>query len=154
MIAEYEAAGWRLCAIEPGQKAPRYNGWNVAGMPADAIEALGGGVGLLHSLSGTCALDIDSLELARPWWAEHGVDIDALLAEPSSVQISSGRAGRAKLLYRLGKPLRTLKPTGSGCELRCATAGGESVQDVLPPSIHPITKKPYAWRFGDELVGD
>jgi hypothetical protein len=30
-------------------------------------------------------------------------------------------------------------------ELRCATANGLTVQDVLPPSIHPDTKQPYRW---------
>jgi hypothetical protein len=27
------------------------------------------------------------------------------------------------------------------------------VQDVLPPSIHPDTDKPYEWKYGNELVG-
>lgn len=151
-FTELEAAGLKLCAIERGKKAPIYDGWNVRPMQADSIEALGGGAGLLHVLSGTCALDIDDMELARPWLAERGIDIDALLAEPSAVMISSGRPGRAKLLYKLKRPLRTLRPKGSGLELRCATADGHSVQDVLPPSIHPITNKPYEWKYGDELI--
>jgi hypothetical protein len=153
-FADYEAHGWKLCAIDGGSKGPRYDGWNVAAMPAETIEVLGQGAGLLHSLSGTCAIDIDDLTAARAWWAEHGVDIDALCDAPDSVHICSGRAGRDKLLYRLSKPLRTFRPKGSGTELRCATAGGESVQDVLPPSIHPITKKSYFWYYRDELVGD
>lgn len=121
-------------------------------MPAETIEALGYGVGLLHSLSGTCAFDIDDMTAARAWWAERGVDVDELLKAPDSVHISSGRAGRDKLLYRLTKPMRTVKPTGCGFELRSATASGDSVQDVLPPSIHPITKKPYEWKYGDEIL--
>lgn len=153
-FTDYQEAGWSLCAITPGRKAPTYDGWNRAAMPAESIEATGDGAGLLHALSGTCAIDIDDLTAARLWWAEHGVDIDALLAEPDSVHIKSGREGRDKLLYKLKTPLRTFKPKGSGTELRCATAGGESVQDVLPPTIHPITKKPYFWAYGDELVGD
>ena len=153
-FTDYENAGWSLCAIEPGQKAPRYAGWNMAAMPAESIDALGNGAGLLHSLSGTCAIDIDDLTAARIWWSEHGVDIDALLAEPDSVHVKSGRVGRDKLLYRLKTPLRTFKPAGSGTELRCATAGGESVQDVLPPSVHPITKKPYFWFYPEPLVGN
>ncbi len=151
-LAEYEAAGWSLCGIKPGSKAPDYDGWNMAAMPSETIEALGFGAGLLHALSGTCAFDIDEMEAARAWWAEHGVDIDALRNDPESVHISSGRAGRDKLLYRLAKPMRTVKPKGHGFELRCATADGNSVQDVLPPSIHPVTKKPYTWTYGDELA--
>lgn len=154
MIGDYALHGWALCSIAAGKKCPTYDGWNTAGMPAESIDALGEGVGLLHSLSGTCAIDLDNLTAARTWWAEHGVDIDALITAPDSVHVRSGRAGRDKLLYRLKSPLRTIKPKGSGTELRCATAGGESVQDVLPPSIHPITKKPYYWHYGDELVGD
>lgn len=151
-FAEYEAHGWALCAIERGKKAPVYDGWNVSAFPAESIEALDNGAGLLHAKSGTCALDIDHMELARPWLAERGIDIDALMAEPSAVMISSGRPGRAKLVYRLTKPLRTLKPKGSGLELRCASADGKSVQDVLPPTIHPDTKKPYEWKYGDDLI--
>ena len=39
-----------------------------------------------------------------------------------------------------------MQPAGSGLEFRCATADGKSVQDVLPPTIHPTTRKPYIWR--------
>jgi putative DNA primase/helicase len=152
-FSELEAHGWKLCAIERGKKGPIYEGWNTSPMPAESIDALGVGAGVLHSLSGTCALDIDDMEPARAWWAERGVDIDALRSAPDSVHISSGRAGRDKLLYQLSKPMRTVKPKGHGFELRCATAGGESVQDVLPPSIHPITKKPYEWAYGEPLIG-
>lgn len=151
-LLDYEAAGWRLCAIDAGKKGPTYEGWNVSPMPAESIEALGVGAGLLHALSGTCALDIDGMEAARAWWAERGVDLDALRADPASVHISSGRVGRDKLLYRLSKPLRTVKPTGKGFELRSATREGNSVQDALPPHIHPLTKKPYEWKYGDELI--
>lgn len=150
---EYVAHGWKLCAIERGQKLPRYKDWNKKPIPDDAVGGLEG-AGLLHALSGTCALDIDSLELARPWLAERGVDLDALLNDPYAVRIDSGRPDRAKLLYAMRRPLRTLKPEGSGCELRCATTTGTSTQDVLPPTLHPITKQPYAWLYPEPLVGD
>jgi hypothetical protein len=155
---EYEAHGWALCRIEPGKKAPLADDWNEEAnklTQADIadIELIGGGCGLMHALSGTCALDIDNMEAARPWLAEHGLDVDALLKDPSAVKISSGRAGRAKLLYRMKHPMRTLKPKDSGLELRSATAEGKSVQDVLPPTIHPDTKKPYTWVYGDAMLG-
>lgn len=153
MFLDYEAHGWKLCAIEIGKKAPVYEGWNVSPMPSESIDALGNGAGLLHALSGTCALDLDNLTAARPWLAERGVDVDALMAAPDAVMISSGRVGRAKLLYRIKKPMRTFKPKESGLELRCATAAGVSVQDVLPPTIHPDTKKPYEWVYGDLVDG-
>jgi hypothetical protein len=150
---DYVDAGWRICSIDKGRKAPVYAGWNVKPIAADAADGLDG-AGLLHALSGTMALDIDDMALARPWLAERGVDIDALLEATDAVRIDSGRPGRAKLLYRMKTPRRSLRPAGSGLELRCATADGKSVQDVLPPSIHPDTKKPYMWRYADELVGD
>lgn len=150
---EYARAGWRLCAIERNEKLPRYKGWNTKPIPDDAVGGLEG-AGLLHALSGTCALDIDSLDLARPWLAERGVDLDALLTDPAAVRIDSGREGRAKLLYAMKRPLRTFKPKGSGVELRCASGTGTSTQDVLPPTIHPVTKKPYQWYYPEPLLGD
>jgi hypothetical protein len=150
---EYVRAGWRLCAIERNQKLPRYKDWNKKPIPDDAVGGLEG-AGLLHALSGTCCLDIDSLDLARPWLAERGVDLDALLTDPYAVRIDSGREGRAKLLYAMRRPLRTLKPERSGVEFRCATTTGTSTQDVLPPTIHPVTKKSYEWLYPEPLIGD
>jgi hypothetical protein len=149
---DYVAGGWLLCSIDRGKKAPIYDSWNTKPIPTDAVEGLDG-AGLLHVLSGTCALDIDNLEAARIWLAERGVDIDALLSASDAVRINSGRHGRAKLLYSMKRSLRTFKPKGSGLELRCATAQGDSVQDVLPPSIHPDTKKPYAWLYPEPMIG-
>lgn len=153
-FAAYVRHGWKLCAIGRGRKAPTYKRWNSPekaaeiGSVADDLD----GAGLLHAQSGTCALDIDALDKARPWFAERGVDIDALFADQQSVQISFGRPNRAKLLYRMRRPLRTVKPKGSGMELRCATADGESVQDVLPPTQHPDTKRPYEWKYAEPLI--
>jgi Bifunctional DNA primase/polymerase, N-terminal/Primase C terminal 2 (PriCT-2)/Family of unknown function (DUF5906) len=150
---EYVQAGWALCIIPRGSKDPHYAKWNER--PIDLETAAGiDGAGLLHVQSQTCALDIDDLPTARLWLAERGVDVDALLKAPEAVRISSGRPGRAKLLYRLKTPLRTFKPTGSGLELRCANLQGRSVQDVLPPSVHPDTHKAYEWVYGEPLLGD
>lgn len=146
-FAEYAQHGWKLCSIDAGRKAPTYKAWNENPIPQDAADGLVG-AGLLHALSGTCAIDIDQIEAARPWLLERGVDVDALLEADDAVRIDSGRPGRAKLLYRMRRPLRTYKPVGSGLELRCATAELKSVQDVLPPSVHPDTKKPYQWAGG------
>ena len=155
LFRQYAEHGWRLCGITRGKKAPTYDDWQVAGheITTDAVEGLEG-AGLLHAWSGTCALDIDDMKKAVPWLAERGVDVKSSLAAIDAVQITSGRPGRAKLLYRLRKPMRTFKPPGSGIELRCATAEGKSMQDVLPPTIHPDTGKPYCWKFNDELLDD
>lgn len=146
-FTEYIEHGWKLCSIDRGQKAPTYKGWNESPIDADVASVVQG-AGLLHALSGTCALDIDNLAAARPWLAEHGIDVDALLSDDRAVQITSGRPNRAKLIYTMKRPLRTFKPKGSGIELRCANMQGRSVQDVLPPSVHPDTGKPYEWAGG------
>lgn len=150
---EYVEAGWSLCIVPRGTKGPTYGKWNEKPIDADTADGIDG-AGLLHVQSQTCALDIDDLPAARLYLAERGVDVDALLEARDAVRISSGRIGRAKLLYRLKTPLRTLKPEGSGIELRCATLGGKSVQDVLPPTIHKDTHKPYEWLFAEPLLGD
>ena len=148
-------AGWRLCAIDRGHKAPHYEGWNKPERAEKVSAAAAGldGAGLIHTLSGTCALDIDDLTLATPWLAERGFALDGWLNAQDAVRIESGRPGRTKLLYKMRQPLRTIKPPKSGVELRCANLQGRSVQDVLPPTIHPVTNKPYRWVYGDELVG-
>jgi hypothetical protein len=143
---ELSEAGYALCAIEPGSKAPKYASWNEHPIPTDAVEGLDG-AGILHVQSKTCCLDVDDMPAARIWLAERGVDLDALLADDYAVQIVSGRYNRAKLVFRLSVPQRTIKPTGSGLELRSATADGKSVQDVAF-GVHPVTKKPYEWRCG------
>lgn len=153
MFSDYVRHGWALCAIDRGNKAPTYAKWNERPIDEETADGVVG-AGLMHVQSGTCALDIDNLDLARVWLAERGVDVDALLEAKDAVKISSGRRGRAKLLYRLKTPLRTFKPAGSGVELRCATLEGKSVQDVLPPTIHPDTRKPYEWVYGEPLLGD
>jgi hypothetical protein len=145
-------AGWALCALQRKKKGPTYERWQLEPIDADTAEGIEG-AGLLHALSGTCALDLDHVENARAWLAERGVDLDALLDAPNAVKISSGTKGRAKLLYRLKAPLRTMKPEGSGLELRCASGSGTSVQDALPPSMHPSGRL-YEWQYGDELLGD
>jgi predicted P-loop ATPase len=108
-----------------------------------------GGIGLAHAFSGTCCLDFDDLEQSAMWFfEEHGIDVHALLNAYDAVQIRSGRQNRGKLLYRLPAgiaPLITVKVPECGLELRCATRDGKTVQDVLPPTIHPTTLNAYQW---------
>jgi putative DNA primase/helicase len=156
--SDYAAHGLALVPIPTGQKGPSSKGWNerenVITDPQKA-SSLKGNIGLAHVYSEprTMALDIDDLPKARVWLGERGVDLDALLEADDGVQISSGRKGRAKLLYRLppeAAPIRikqiTDPKTGDmWLEFRCASANGRTMQDVLPPSIHPETGKPYEW---------
>ena len=151
-----------LVAIRLGQKGPVSAAWNklenVITDPA-AAASLTENVGLAHAYnpSGpTMAVDIDDMARADRWLAARGIDVHALLEAEDAVQIISGKAGRAKLLYRLPAgvgPIQsyTLKEKmDSGAsltvlEFRCATRDGLTVQDVLPHSIHPDTGQPYRW---------
>lgn len=166
---DYLLHGWKLCSINPGTKGPLRKGWNVRANAIDDPSRGPGlaGAGLCHAWSGTCALDVDDYGRAREWLTERGIDLDALLTDRRAVRIDSGRAERAKLLYALPTPLASLKlapyqlpdektgklKTYHALELRCATADGLTVQDVLPETIHPTTGMPYKWVYGDELFG-
>jgi hypothetical protein len=153
LFAEYVRHGWRLCPIEPGSKGPKgpeAKGWQHAERAVTDPKRAAAlpGAGLLHAWARTCALDIDRLEDAEGWLAVHGIDLRALLEDDTAVRINSGRPGRAKLLYALPagvEPLPTYQRVRGALEFRCATADGLSVQDVLPPTVHPDTGAPYEW---------
>lgn len=151
-FSDYVRFGWRICGLPRGAKGPTYPNWQTKPIPLDAADGLEG-AGLLHSLSGTAALDIDDANTARKWLAERGVDLDALLEADDAVAISSGTPNRAKLLFKMKTPMRTVKPPESGLELRCATAANTSVHDALPPSLHPSGRR-YEWKFAEPLLGD
>jgi P4 family phage/plasmid primase-like protien len=155
-IADYLAAGWSLCGIEGGKKCPTYRGWQMTPLDADQL-LIYPGVGLLLAHSGLCTLDVDNYEQAKPWLAECGVDLDAVLNAMDAVRFESGRQNRFKLLYRLSMPMTTKKVETDGntiLEFRCASITGGSVQDVLPPSRHPLTNQQYRWAYGEPLLGD
>ncbi|MGL4278916.1 MAG: PriCT-2 domain-containing protein, partial [Albidovulum sp.] len=167
---DYVENGWKLCAIQPGTKGPKGEGWQSKERAiTNPMVAVGlPGAGLCHAWSGTCALDVDEIDLAAEFLKQRGVDLYGLLNADDAVQIFSGKEGRAKLLYRLDEPLASLKlapykapgkanPNKEekyhAFELRCASRGGLTVQDVLPPTIHPETGAPYRWVYGNRLFG-
>lgn len=159
LVSDYLAHGWKIVPIPPGSKGPNHPGWNTQFASLQSAEKLppGYGVGLLHAYSGTMAFDIDDWDRT----VARGIDLDALYNAPDAVIISSGRRGRGKLLYKM--PFGLVLPTKkfqddigrdpntnkiikvNVFELRCATLEDTSVQDVLPPSIHPDTGLPYQW---------
>jgi len=162
IIDEYIAAGWSVVPIMSGHKRPDYMGWNHPGSALKQASDLPNvwppyGVGLMHAYSGTCALDIDD------WFMTlmHGVNVDELYAAPDAVTIISGKRGHGKLLYRMpdglvlptkqikvdkGKRDKKGRPVLEVIyEFRCGTTDDLTVQDVLPPSIHPETNLPYQW---------
>lgn len=123
LASKYVAHGMALVPIPIGQKGPVSTGWNkpenVITDPEQAA-ALAGNIGIAHAYClpvPTMALDIDDLVLAKRWLAERGVNLDALLDADDAAQILSGKAGRAKLLYRLPPglaPIESLTIKGGG----------------------------------------
>ena len=156
LLQSYIESGFALVPIPHGSKAPNTKGWNkpdAAIKTESTLHRITANVGLCHAYSTpvTCTLDVDDLVRATSMFLEQGINLTALLEADDAVQIISGKANRAKLLYRLARdvsPLPTVQK-GEGVsmvfELRCATKEGTTVQDVLPPSVHPETGREYAW---------
>jgi hypothetical protein len=146
----YVKAGLVLVPFDRGLKGPDWKGWNLrencVSTAADAANCYVN-IGLAHAYSGTCCLDLDDINSAFLWFGEHELDLAKYIDAADAVRYR-GRPDRCKILYRLPPnvaPPATLMHTKYGFELRCATAEGLTVQDVLPPSIHPKTQQPYAW---------
>ena len=151
-VESYIRHGWSLVPIPINTKGPRTPGWNLRenALKSQADLPLGFGIGLAHAYSGTMALDIDNWTVTTTLLSECGIDLEALYSAPDAVVIHSGKSGHGKLLYAMpfGAALPSKKIMHNGIvayELRCATMSGLTVQDVLPPSIHPETKQPYQW---------
>jgi len=163
IITDYISHGWSIVPIPPGSKGPDSPGWNLKTAALRDVRELapGYGVGLMHAYSGTMALDIDDWDATVAYGLAHGFDLAAMCAAPDVVAITSGRPGRGKLLYQMpfglvlpwkqfsievpGGPTHGHTKRKVIFELRCGTTEGKTVQDVLPPSIHPETGQPYQW---------
>ena len=152
------ASGLVLVPIPLGQKGPLTVNWNLRQNCLSNMNSAGRlagmNVGIAHAYctpSPTCAIDIDHYVQAKAWLATHGVDLEPLLYGNDAVVIWSGKRLSLKLLYRLQPgmpPLESKKINGldgkSILEFRCATKDQKTVQDVLPPSIHPDGHQ-YQW---------
>lgn len=159
--------GLALVPIPRGHKGPITKGWNersnVVTDVADEALLKGLNIGIAHAYctpSPTCAIDLDNYRESKKWLAKQSVDLDALHFAKDAVVIHSGKVNSLKLLYKLpvGQgPIATKAIKGGGdngmmLEFRCATAEGLTVQDVLPPSIHP-SGTVYQW-MGEGSVLD
>lgn len=156
-FGKYARAGWVLTPVPRGSKGPFHVGWNLRenGVTDPEVADQLDGAGLMHAYSHTCAIDVDDMAAATEWCAARGVDLPALFSAPDAVQITSGRKGHGKLLYRLDEPLRGKQVSADKhaiIDFRCMSATGGSQQDCLPPTMHPDTGKPYGWKF-DPLLG-
>lgn len=154
--ADYIACGWALCAIAIGSKGPKTKDWQHKPLAQGAVG--NHGLGLIHALSGTCALDLDDLQAAEAWLGVRGIELRDLLAADDAVKVVSGRPNRAKLLYRLPEGVqpsvtKQIKQAGAMIlEFRCASGSGTGCQDVLPPTIHPETGVEYQWAGAGEFT--
>lgn len=146
----YQSLGWALVPIPAGSKAPSTFSWQTKAADASFWESNPThNIGLLHSLSGTVALDIDHMANTRVAFEAMNIDLDAIL---NSAPRIIGRPDRGKVLFKAPDDLQLTtrkiswpvegdpRRTEVVFELRAG-----SVQDVLPPSIHPDTGNPYEW---------
>jgi hypothetical protein len=156
LLGKYIQNGFALIPIPSGSKGPINKGWNYEGnviVDASKLSLITENLGLAHAYCKpypTGALDIDDCTKAFDWFSKRGVNLNELLNADDAVQIVSGRENRAKLLYRLPIILKTCQITDPVTkemvlEFRCASANGKTVQDVLPPSIHPVSGTTYIW---------
>lgn len=149
---QYIRHGWGLVPIPQGTKGPQHRGWNRKENCLTSSSGIppGYGVGLAHAYSGTCAIDIDDWATASEELRKVGIQLHEIYQDAQAVTIESGRHGHGKLLYQmpfgLVLPSKRVYVAGKvSFELRCASTNGLTVQDVLPPSIHPETRNPYQW---------
>ena len=150
--------GFSYVPIPAGLKGPITAGWNQREFCiTDATEAhkLAGNVGLAHAycFTPTAAIDIDDYKKAQRYLSEKSVDLKSVLTNSSPAVMWSGRRNSLKAIFCLPEcvgplPTKTVKLDGKVIlEFRCATADGKTVQDVIPPSVHPSGIQ-YQWIQG------
>ncbi len=144
-------AGMALVAIPYGEKGPNHTGWNERSQAITSVNDCwkldGKNMGLAHAYctpDPTCAIDIDDYKRATEWLATHNIDLNLLIKAQDVVVVWSGKRNSLKILYKLPdecRPLESKKINSADgkcmLEFRCATKDGKTVQDVLPPSMHP-----------------
>ena len=145
-----------IIALKPKSKQPKDQNWNKDDSclitTENQLRALNGNnIGLCLAKvkpQPWAALDVDDLEWTRDYFESIGISLDGLLNAEGSVIVNSGKANHTKLFFTIPTPMKTIRHGSEGktrFELRCADSNGGSVQDVMPPSIHPETGQQYKW---------
>lgn len=147
-----------LVPIPPGKKFPTENDWGnkVISSPTEAFQYFSQhpdwNMGVALGPSRICSFDVDDLEATQLIFNEFGWDLLSLSEDYPTIQ---GAAPKFRCMFRVPDgfelPYHALswpKKDGSAgrftvFELRSAV--DQQRQDVLPPSIHPVTKQPYQW---------
>jgi putative DNA primase/helicase len=150
-------SGLGLIPIPLGKKGPCIPNWNARENVVTTAEEVwrltNCNIGLAHSYcspSPTCAIDIDYFPSALGWLWERDVDLPELLDKEDAVALTSGKKNSTKLFYRLPKNVgalctkQILDDGAVSLEFRCAASNGTTVQDLIPPSIHPAGRA-YEW---------
>jgi putative DNA primase/helicase len=157
-ILDLIQSGLALVPVPYREKGPTSRGWNLRENVITTSEGSllldGKNIGLAHAFctpTPTCAVDLDNYKESKKWLAKVGVDLDLLLFSPDAVVVWSGKKNSLKLFYRLPPGVRILQSKqvhGQDgkmmLEFRCAAKNGATVQDILPPSVHP-TGSQYQW---------
>ena len=147
-----------LVPIEPGLKFPQSKDWgnNVLSDPEKAIDFYSQNadwnMGCVLGPSGFCSLDIDCAESFALILEEYGIPLDALKGYPTIQGSDKGYRVMFRVpdnthldYQKMSWPKQDDKTKQfTVFELR-AGCDGKQRQDVLPPSIHPETKRPYKW---------
>jgi hypothetical protein len=151
-----ERYNWHLVPIEPLRKFPTYEDWGNKTLtePAQAFAYWelhkDWNMGAALGPSRMCSLDIDDAEGWSLILEEFGIPSDALKDYPTI----KGRGTR--VMFRVPDDMHLpyckvnwprkedQKKHYTIVELRAACDGSQK-QDVIPPSVHPETLKPYEW---------
>lgn len=156
---------WELVPLPAGQKYPTADNWgeNTLATSQAAVAHYtvnpNQGVGIVLGKSNMCSLDIDCEESFQALLAEFGLPAEDLDQYPCI----EGRGRRIMFRVPDGVELPYCKlnwPTEGNpskkytvVEFR-ASGDGKQRMDVLPPSIHPNTGKPYKWIVQPPKSGD
>ena len=138
-IAAFRAHHWVGVLLRPRSKRPVGDHWVTTSDPGVIAEHVerGGNIGLLCGAeSGVAVLDFDDLDAAREM-------IEALGPLPLSVRPGSGK-WHSYVRWEDGLPAKILWQGRTVGEVQ----RGPRQQIVIPPSVHPVTGRPYAW-LGD-----
>lgn len=151
--------GMHLIPLQPKSKLPVQNDWGHNTL-SDAAQASSyfeqhttHNIGVALGPSRLCSLDIDCLDSFRTICENFGIDLGQLIRDTPTIQ---GASKGMRLMFRVpdGIELPYAKlnwkrddadaKSFTVFELRAAS-GDKQRFDVLPPSIHPDTLKPYKW---------
>lgn len=146
----FHRLGFRLCAIPAGRKGPVTPGWPEGNLPPEYwLSHPQEGLGVVLGPSRLVSLDLDSLPEARAVLDALGLALDDLL---SGAMLVRGNPERLRAIFRAPSDLDLTRKSlawpareEGGRPVTVFELRGGPVQDVLPPTIHPDTGRPYEW---------